>query len=116
VYRVARSEGSAVSWPRHLEWLTDRAVDTSDWSAKSEVDEPELIANALGSYTGDGSISRVRCREMSGFAKAVIGLVALLVVLAVALVVEGATHNAIAAWVAVVTLFVVMIARWLLLA
>jgi predicted membrane protein len=51
---------------------------------------------------------------MSSFAKAVVGLLVLLVVLVVALLVEGSTHNAIAAWVAVGALFVVVIARWLL--
>jgi hypothetical protein len=53
---------------------------------------------------------------MSGFAKAAAGLLVLVVVLVVALMVEGATHNAIAAWIAVGALFAVMLARWLLLA
>jgi hypothetical protein len=51
---------------------------------------------------------------MSSLAKAVAGLLVLLVVLVVALLLEGFTHSAIAAWVAFGALFVVMIARWLL--
>ncbi len=53
---------------------------------------------------------------MSAFAKTVVGLVVLLVILVVALLLEGATHNAIAAWVAVGSLLAVLVARWLLLA
>ena len=53
---------------------------------------------------------------MSSFAKTVVGLLVLLVILVVALLLEGSTHNAIAAWVAVGSLFAVLIARWLLLA
>ena len=52
---------------------------------------------------------------MSGFAKTVVGLLVLLVILVVALLLEGSTHNAIAGWVAVGSLFAVLIARWLLL-
>ena len=53
---------------------------------------------------------------MSSFAKTVVGLLVLLVVLVVALLLEGSTHNAITAWVAVGALFAVLIVRWLLLA
>lgn len=52
---------------------------------------------------------------MSSFAKIAVGLLLLLVVLVAALLLEGSTHNAIAAWVAVGSLFAVLIARWLLL-
>jgi hypothetical protein len=51
---------------------------------------------------------------MSSFAKTVVGLLVLLVILVVALLLEGSTHNAIAAWVAFGALFAVMIVRWLL--
>jgi uncharacterized membrane protein len=56
----------------------------------------------------------VRCRAMSSFAKTVVALVVFLAVLVVALLLEGFTHNAIAAWVAVGALFAVLLARWLL--
>lgn len=58
----------------------------------------------------------VRCPAMSRFAKTVVGLLVFLVILIVALLLEGFTHNAIAAWAAVGSLFAVLIARWLLLA
>lgn len=48
---------------------------------------------------------------MSSFARIAVGLLVLLVVLVLALLLEGATHNAIAAWVAVGSLFAVLIAR-----
>lgn len=57
-----------------------------------------------------------RVSKVSAFAKTVVGLVVLLVILVVALLLEGATHNAIAAWVAVGSLLAVLVARWLLLA
>lgn len=53
---------------------------------------------------------------MSRFAKTAVGLLVFLVILVMALLLEGFTHNAIAAWVAVGSLFAVLIARWLLLA
>ena len=53
---------------------------------------------------------------MSRFAKTVVVLLAFLAILVVALLLEGLTHNAVAAWVAVGSLFAVLIARWLLLA
>lgn len=51
---------------------------------------------------------------MSSFAKTLVALLVFLAVLTLALLLEGLTHNAIAAWVAVGALFAVLIARWLL--
>jgi uncharacterized membrane protein len=53
---------------------------------------------------------------MSSFAKTVVALLVFLTVLVAALLLEGFTHNAIAAWVAVGALFAVLFVRWLLLA
>jgi uncharacterized membrane protein len=51
---------------------------------------------------------------MSSFAKTFVALLVFLVVLVAALLLEGFTHNAIAAWGAVGALFAVLFARWLL--
>jgi hypothetical protein len=53
--------------------------------------------------------------SVSSFAKTAVGLLVLLVVLVVALLLEGSTHSAIAAWVAVGSLLAVLFVRWLLL-
>jgi hypothetical protein len=51
----------------------------------------------------------------SSFTKTLAALLVSLILLVAALLLEGLTHNAIAAWIAVGALLAVLAARWLLL-